>query len=166
MNEVTVYIGIGSNLGDRRMNCDRAVELVGDLPHSRLTSCSQWYLTRPWGVEGQDWYVNGAVSLETTLGPERLLNKLLSIEQDMGRIRKERWGARIIDLDILLYGRGVVDADALKIPHPLMHQRRFVLVPMVDLAPELIHPLLHLSMEELLRQCPEEGQQVIPLKEA
>jgi 2-amino-4-hydroxy-6-hydroxymethyldihydropteridine diphosphokinase len=116
-------------------------------------------------VEGQDWYVNGAVSLQTTLPPEDLLDRLLAIEKDMGRIRKERWGPRIIDLDILLYGREIVDTDTLKIPHPLLHQRRFVLVPMVDLAPGLMHPLLRLSMAELLRQCPEEGQQVVPLKE-
>ncbi|MBN2123347.1 MAG: 2-amino-4-hydroxy-6-hydroxymethyldihydropteridine diphosphokinase [Deltaproteobacteria bacterium] len=163
MSEERVYIGVGSNLGDRRRNCERAIEYMERLPHCRTTGCSGWYLTRPVGVEGQDWFVNGVASLETTLAPEVLLDGLLAIEEKMGRTRKEHWGPRIIDLDLLLYGQQVIETEHLKIPHPLMHQRRFVLIPMVDLAPELKHPLLDLGMVELLRQCPEGRQQVIPV---
>lgn len=161
----TAYIGIGSNLGNRHQNCLQAVDRIGRIPDVEVTGVSQWYLTKPVGVDGQDWYVNGAVSLDVKIKPQALLERLMSIEQAMGRVRKERWGPRVIDLDILLFGEKVIHEDNLIIPHPLMHLRRFVLVPMVDLAPGVIHPTTRATMPQLLKGLPDDDQEVVPVEE-
>jgi 2-amino-4-hydroxy-6-hydroxymethyldihydropteridine diphosphokinase len=96
-SETTAYIGIGSNLEDKRHNCLTAVEMVGQIPGSQLTGRSDWYLTKPVGVKGQDWYVNGVVSISTKIPALDLLQRLLAIESDMGRVRRKRWESRIID---------------------------------------------------------------------
>ena len=159
------YIGIGSNLGDRFQHCRAALEKIEKLAGCRVEAHSNWYLTKPVGVQNQDWYVNGVVSVSTTLTPQALLADLLAIEADMGRIRKSKWEPRIIDIDILLYGEKVIDEVHLKIPHPLMHLRRFVLVPLVQLDPGLVHPVMGLSMIELLEKIPQENQTVYPATE-
>lgn len=164
-SETTAYIGIGSNLEDKRQNCLTAVEMVEQIPGSELTGCSDWYSTEPVGVKGQDWYVNGVVSLSTKIPALDLLRRLLAIESDMGRVRRKRWESRIIDLDILLYGHEIINEKDLKVPHPLMHLRKFVLVPLVQLAPDLIHPSLGVTMAELLRRMTNIGQEVVPLKD-
>ena len=161
----TAYIGIGSNLGDKRDNCLKAVEMIGQFPDGRLTGQSDWYLTEPVGVEDQDWYLNGVLSLDTNKSPQDLLRSLMRIEAELGRIRRKRWESRIIDLDILLYGRDIIDEDNLTIPHPLMHLRKFVLVPMARLAPDLVHPSLGVTMSELLLKIPENGRVVSSLEE-
>jgi 2-amino-4-hydroxy-6-hydroxymethyldihydropteridine diphosphokinase len=161
----TAYIGIGSNLGDKEGHCLRAMDRLGRIPECGIIVRSDWYLTRPVGVEGQDWYVNGVASLGSEIPAEDLLYHLLLIEKEMGRVRTQRWASRIIDLDILLFGEEVINKEDLKIPHPLMHLRRFVLVPMAQIAPDLIHPSFGMSMEELLKRLPEDGQEVIPVKE-
>ena len=163
-SETTAYIGIGSNLEDKRQNCLRAVEMVEQIPGSELTGLSDWYLTKPVGVKGQDWYVNGVVSISTKIPAPDLLRRLLAIESDMGRVRRKRWESRIIDLDILLYGHEIINQKDLKVPHPLMHLRKFVLVPLVQLAPDLIHPSLGVTMAELLRRVMNNGQEVVPLE--
>ena len=160
----SVFIGIGSNLGDRQENCIRAVELMDRMADCRITGYSDWYLTKPVGVEGQEWYVNGVVSLTTDISPQDLLKRLLKIEANMGRIRIERWGPRSIDLDILMFGQEIIQESNLKIPHPRMHLRRFVLEPMTQLAPNLVHPELGLSMKVLLENLPDENQVVTRLK--
>ena len=160
----SVFIGIGSNLGDRQKNCLRAVELMDRMADCRITGYSDWYLTKPVGVEGQEWYVNGVVSLTTDISPQDLLKRLLKIEANMGRIRIERWGPRSIDLDILMFGQEIIQESNLKIPHPRMHLRRFVLEPMTQLAPNLVHPELGLSMKVLLENLPDENQVVTRLK--
>ena len=160
----SVFIGIGSNLGDRQKNCLRAVERMDRMADFRITGYSDWYLTKPVGVEGQEWYVNGVVSLTTDISPQDSLERLLKIEADMGRIRKERWGPRSIDLDILMFGQEIIQESNLKIPHPRMHLRRFVLEPMTQLAPNLVHPELGLSMKVLLENLPDENQVVTRLK--
>jgi 2-amino-4-hydroxy-6-hydroxymethyldihydropteridine diphosphokinase len=159
-HKTTAYIGIGSNLGGKRSNCLKAVERMGQISEIELTGRSDWYLTKPVGVRDQDWYVNGVVSMATKISAQDLLKRLIAIEADMGRVRKGRWGPRVIDLDLLLYGQDMIHDDNLTVPHPLMHLRKFVLVPMVQLAPDLIHPVLVLSMAELLRRIPEDGQVV------
>ncbi|UCB50645.1 MAG: 2-amino-4-hydroxy-6-hydroxymethyldihydropteridine diphosphokinase [Deltaproteobacteria bacterium] len=164
-SETTAYIGIGSNLEDKRHNCLTAVERVEQIPGSALTGRSDWYLTRPVGVKGQDWYVNGVVSISTKIPPRDLLGRLLAIESDMGRVRRKRWESRIIDLDILLYGHEIIKEEDLTVPHPLMHLRKFVLVPLVQLAPDLIHPSLGVTIAELLRRMTNNGQEVIPLED-
>jgi 2-amino-4-hydroxy-6-hydroxymethyldihydropteridine diphosphokinase len=164
-SETTAYIGIGSNLEGKRHNCLTAVERVEQIPGAALTGRSDWYLTRPVGVKGQDWYVNGVVSISTKIPPRDLLGRLLAIESDMGRVRRKRWESRIIDLDILLYGHEIIKEEDLTVPHPLMHLRKFVLVPLVQLAPDLIHPSLGVTMAELLRRMTNNGQEVIPLED-
>ena len=158
------YIGIGSNLGDKRANCEQAVERVGRIPGCRIVQCSPWFLTRPVGVEGQGWYLNGAASLEAKISAHELLSRLLEVESAMGRVRAERWGPRMIDLDLLLFGQEIISDQDLQVPHLLMHTRRFVLVPMVHLAPQLVHPVLRRTMAELLDRLEGEGQEVIPLE--
>jgi 2-amino-4-hydroxy-6-hydroxymethyldihydropteridine diphosphokinase len=158
------YIGIGSNLGDKRRHCAEAVERIGQIPDCQLNGSSDWYSTKPVGVEGQDWYVNGVVSLSVGISARQLLNRLQAIEAGMGRVRKERWEPRIIDLDILTFGREIIHEEDLEVPHPLMHLRKFVLLPLSHLAPDLIHPVLGVTMVDLLRRLPDDGQMVVPLK--
>jgi 2-amino-4-hydroxy-6-hydroxymethyldihydropteridine diphosphokinase len=159
------YVGIGSNLGDRYRNCLRAVEMMRDIRGCEGLEVSGWYVTRPVGVEGQEWYQNGVASLKASISCQDLLLNLRSIENRMGRVRRERWEPRVIDLDILLFGNDLIESEDLTVPHPLMHLRRFVLVPLADLAPALIHPILGLTITELLRQLPEAGQEVEAIKE-
>ncbi len=156
----TVFIGIGSNLGDKLKNCLRAIERIQEIPGCSLVARSDFYRTEPFGVRDQDWYVNGIISLETTITARDLLKHLLEIEEGMGRVREGKWGPRPIDLDILLFGEDMVDDKDLKIPHPFMHLRRFVLVPMVQLAPDLVHPVLGKTMSELVGRLSHKGQAV------
>ena len=125
-----------------------------------MTGRSDWYVTAPVGVKDQERYVNGVASISTELSAHDLLKMLVAIEQDMGRVRRKRWESRIIDLDLLLYGRELISEKHLTVPHPLMHLRRFVLVPMVDLETNLTHPSLGLTMSELLSRLPGDGQEV------
>jgi 2-amino-4-hydroxy-6-hydroxymethyldihydropteridine diphosphokinase len=156
----TAYIGIGSNLGDRHQNCLTALDMLQKSPGCELTGQSDLYVTEPVGVKDQEQYVNGVASISTELSAHDLLKRLLAIEQDMGRIRRKKWESRIIDLDLLLYGREMINEENLTVPHPLMHVRRFVLVPLVELEPNLTHPSLELTMSELLAQLPEDGQEI------
>lgn len=161
----TAYIGIGSNLGDKRNNCLQAVEEMGQIPGCKITGCSELYLTKPWGVEGQEWYANAVASLSTKISAQDLLKDLQAIEADMGRVRKEKWEARIIDLDILLFGDDIIDEENLKVPHPFMHLRKFVLVPLTQLASGLIHPSLGMTMDELLLKLPDDDQEIISFED-
>ena len=162
---VTAFIGIGSNLGDTRHHCIEAVERMEGISGCEVTGRSGLYLTEPVGVEDQGWYMNGVVSLITTIPALSLITILLSIETNMGRVRDKKWGPRIIDLDILMFGMEIIRSDTLTVPHPLMHQRRFVLAPMVDLAPDLIHPSLGKTMTELLLSIPEDDQIIRPVED-
>ncbi len=156
----TAYIGIGSNMGDPRSNCLNAVERIGRVNGCRITGLSGLYMTEPVGVEGQDWYVNGVASVDVDMPARSLLECLLAIETEMGRVKNGHWSSRIIDLDILLFSREIIHEKCLIVPHPLMHQRRFVLAPMADMAPDLIHPSIGKSMIELLQKIPENDQAI------
>ena len=158
------YIGVGSNLGDKVANCREAIRRVDSLGGCSVTARSGLYRTEPVDVEDQDWYVNGVIAVDTDLTPRDLLAQLMAVEASMGRVRKEKWEARIIDLDILLYGNHRMNEEGLIIPHPLMHSRRFVLVPLNQLDPQLVHPVLGKSMSQLLDVCGEAGQEIIPLR--
>ncbi len=158
------YIGIGSNMGEPQVHCLEAVNRLGELPVSRLTSLSRWYLSRPVGVVGQDWFVNGVAEIDTNLAARELLDALLGIEADMGRVRKQRWESRIIDLDLLLYGTRQIHEEELTVPHPRLHLRRFVLVPLADLNPALLHPVMGRAIGELLDSLDAVGQELVPLK--
>jgi 2-amino-4-hydroxy-6-hydroxymethyldihydropteridine diphosphokinase len=150
----SAYIGIGSNIGDKISNCRCAIEKMGRLPGCKITACSSVFKTEPEGVSEQDWFMNCVLQLTTTLSPFQLIQALLSIEYAMGRRRRRRWEARIIDLDILLFGQEVIRSRDLVIPHPLMHKRKFVLEPLAQLAPELIHPVLKVTIGHLLHGLP------------
>lgn len=162
----TAHIGIGSNLGHKRARCREAIEHIERLPGCTVKKRSSFYRTDPVGVEGQDWYVNAVIGIETDLSPHALLEVLLAIESHMGRKREKKWEARIIDLDLILYGNEILEEGHLTVPHPLMHVRRFVLIPMAEIAPERVHPVLGKTMKELLKDLPEEGQAVRPLEGA
>ena len=146
-----VYIGIGSNLGDRRAYTIDAIARIRELPTTKVVRCSSLYESEPLG-DAKTWFVNSVIELETELLPDPLLKKLLAIEEAMGRkrVKGKRWGSRIIDLDILLVDQDVIEKRTLKVPHPEMHKRRFVLMPLAELAPHVIHPQLGQSVSTLL----------------
>lgn len=156
----SAYIGIGSNIGHKIDHCKRAISLMGKLEGCSVRLQSPFYRTEPVGVEGQDTFVNGVVCVDTDLSALTLLKRLLKIETDMGRVRLKKWDARVIDLDILLFGSRVINKPDLIVPHPLMHLRRFVLTPLLQIAPDLIHPVLCQSIRELAGVLPENGQAV------
>ena len=158
------YIGIGSNLGDKPGNCRRAIEALGSNPRNLLVRCSPLYHTEPVGKTDQDWFVNGVVSLETSMDPRELLEFLLSIERKMGRVREEKWGPRRIDLDILFCGDQILNETDLQVPHPRLHERRFVLIPLQDVAPDLVHPVLGKTVSRILAEL-DTRERVIPLQE-
>jgi 2-amino-4-hydroxy-6-hydroxymethyldihydropteridine diphosphokinase len=146
-----VYIGIGSNLGDREKNCARAIELLRGKGIT-ITKKSSLYETEPWGIKDQPEFMNMAIAIETDLNPHELLALLQKVEVQIGRKKSYQWGPRLIDLDILLYDNIVIDEESLKIPHPLMHERDFVLRPLREIAPGMIHPVLKMNMGELLQR--------------
>ncbi|HUU41640.1 MAG TPA: 2-amino-4-hydroxy-6-hydroxymethyldihydropteridine diphosphokinase [Desulfatiglandales bacterium] len=154
MNDVIAYIGIGSNLGDKLSNCRHSIDRIGQLPECSVTARSSLFKTEPEGVSEQDWYANCVVEVSTMQNPSQILTGLMNIESNMGRVRKKRWEARIIDLDILLFGQKIIKSHHLLIPHPLLHKRRFVLEPLVQLAPDLMHPVLKVTMKQLLNRLP------------
>jgi 2-amino-4-hydroxy-6-hydroxymethyldihydropteridine diphosphokinase len=146
-----VYVGLGSNLGDRRANLREAEERLRQLPDTRIVKASSLYESEPLG-DAKTWFVNNALELETDLEPDELLKRTRAIETAMGRkrVKGKRYGSRIIDIDILLFDNQTVNKRTLKIPHPELHKRRFVLLPLAELAPSFTHPSLGSSLSELL----------------
>ena len=151
MSHITAYIGIGSNLGNPEENCTKAIEKISSIKDIKIISKSSFYQTEPIGGVQQDWFVNSAIEIETDLSPENLLSVLLSLELAMGRTRKEKWGPRLIDLDLLFYGNLVLDNKDLTLPHPEIQNRKFVLIPMSEIAENLIHPTLKKTIKTLLQ---------------
>lgn len=146
-----VHIGIGSNLGNREENCRNALRLISEKAGS-LIKQSSMYETQPWGVKDQPEFVNMAVEIETQAEPAVLLGILKGIEQELGRKETSRWGPRTIDLDILFYNDLVIETPDLCIPHPLLHEREFVLIPLGEIAPDKLHPVLKETVKELLSE--------------
>jgi 2-amino-4-hydroxy-6-hydroxymethyldihydropteridine diphosphokinase len=144
-----IYLGLGSNLGDRAANLRAAVRELP--PEVSVLVQSVVYETPPWGVEDQPGFLNMALKAETNLMPAALRDHVKRIERKVGRIETFRWGPRVIDIDILLYEDRIVDTPKLVIPHAQMHKRPFVLVPLVSIAPDVVHPALGLTMRELLQ---------------
>jgi 2-amino-4-hydroxy-6-hydroxymethyldihydropteridine diphosphokinase len=148
---VTAFIALGANLGDRAASIGAALDLLGDTAGVWVSRVSP-LLDNPavGGPADSPPFLNAVAQIETTLPPEALLDRLLEIESGLGRIRRQRWEPRTIDLDLILYGDVVMKTDRLTIPHPLMHERRFVLAPLSGIAPDLMHPLLKKTVSELL----------------
>ena len=151
------YIGIGSNLGDRKANAREAVDRVSKLPRTRIVRASSLYESEPLG-DAKTWFVNSVIEVETEFAPDELLKRLKAIEKAMGRkpVKGKRWGSRVIDLDILLCDQEIVEKRTLKVPHPEMHKRRFVLLPLAELAPHVVHPQLGQSVSALLATVKDE----------
>ena len=146
-----VHIGLGANLGDRERNIRRALALLNEMNVARVKRVSRLIETEPvGGPEGQGMYLNGAAEIETDLSPYDLLEALKTIEVSVGRMERERWAPREIDLDILLYENEIVRAPTLEIPHPRMCQREFVLRPLAEIAPGLVHPVTLMSIAQHL----------------
>lgn len=153
MHLETIFLGLGSNIGDRRSMLQRAMEAVAALPGTEVVRCSSIHETEPWGDVTQGWFYNCAVEIRSSLQPGHLLAAIKAIEQDMGRERVQRNGPRIIDIDILLFGSSVLRQDGLAIPHPAMTERLFVLIPLREIAAGVIHPIEKVTIEEMAKRC-------------
>jgi 2-amino-4-hydroxy-6-hydroxymethyldihydropteridine diphosphokinase len=149
-----VFLGLGSNRGDRAGALAKAEERLA-AKGFRTTARSALYLTEPVGGPPQEWFLNAVLQGETPLAPEELLAAGLEVERDLGRVRGERFGPRTIDIDLLLYGTERREGPGLTLPHPRMHERLFVLAPLAEIAPAVLHPALGLTAQEMLRRCPD-----------
>ena len=153
---VTAYIGLGSNLGDRHKNLEGAVERLSSV--GSLTALSSVYETKPWGVDGyQPRYLNQVAAVNTILNPLDVVTELLSIEYVLGRVREAKNVSRTLDMDLLLYGDTVVEASGVTVPHPRLHERAFVLVPLAQIAADLVHPVFGKSIAELTAESDRSG---------
>jgi 2-amino-4-hydroxy-6-hydroxymethyldihydropteridine diphosphokinase len=149
----TIYLSLGSNVGDREHNLRTAIDRLST-PDLQVLRASPVYETEPVDYTSQRWFLNLVVEAETTLFPKMLLSRTARIEHELGRVRTVAKGPRTIDIDILLYGKAVIETATLQIPHPRMAERRFVLAPLADLAPNLRHPVTHKTVRELLDAAP------------
>ena len=148
-----IYLGLGTNLGDKEANLDMAMEEIRKQV-GEILSLSAYYITEPWGFDSKNAFLNAVCKISTSLSPLDVLLTTQSIEKDLGRMKKSvngQYSDRPIDIDILLYNDIVLDSPNLTIPHPLMHKRTFVMEPLSEIAPELVHPVLHKSMKEILK---------------
>ena len=160
-----MYLSLGSNLGDRAGNLRKAVHRLSEL--GAVTAVSSLYETEPVEVERtQPWFLNCVVAIETGLMPKQFLSRTLALEQELGRRRIESKGPRTLDIDIVLFGNAIVDSAGLTIPHPAMHHRRFVLEPLVEIAPDVRHPILKRTGTELLNALPATAGATRRLKES
>jgi len=159
------YISAGSNMGDRLQNCRKGIEALTESGNSRILAQSCIYKTEPVDYEDQDWFINMMVKLETAHDPFQLLDHIEHIQRAAGRIQDPiRFGPRILDLDIILYDDCIIDSDRLVVPHPRMHKRRFVLKPICDIDPAIIHPVLKQEMQFLLKRLGQDKQKVFAYK--
>ncbi len=153
----TAFIGFGSNIGDRVAACEAALARLGASDGVRVAAVSDLFRSDPVGIVDQPWFVNGVAEVETPLSPIDLLNRLIEIEAEMGRVRLVKNGPRIIDLDLLLYGDTRLDETTLTLPHPRMLERHFVLVPLLQLAPHGRHPVTGEPLRVALARLPGDG---------
>lgn len=162
MEKHTAYIGAGSNIGNKLLNCQNALDSLTRSGISVLKERSPFYKTEPVDYLDQDWFINVVAKIETTLDPFQLLNQINSIEQKAGRARiPVKFGPRILDLDIIFYDDLVTNTSELIIPHPRMHKRRFVLQPICDIDPTVVHPVFKKDVKHLLDHLGEDGQRVV-----
>lgn len=159
---INVYLALGSNVGDRAAHLQAAQDLIHQ--HiGKVARRSHLYETEPWGNTQQDPFLNRVIMVNTTLSPREVLEAIAKIERQLGRQRQgqEKWGPRTIDIDILFYGRRVIRDKGLEIPHPELHKRAFILVPMLELAPDLEHPVFKKPMDQLYMECSDPSEVVM-----
>lgn len=156
MNEYSVFLLLGANLGEREAMLAKAAQLIAE-QIAPITAQSYLYETAPWGVTDQPAFLNQVLELKTALLPEEVLAQTLVIEKRLGRERRMRWGARVIDIDMLYFADVILETEELHLPHPRLHQRRFTLVPLAEIAPDFVHPVLQKTNRELLNECTDEG---------
>ena len=169
MDQHIVYLSIGSNIGDKKKNLENAITRLNKLTEIDVAGVSPFYKTQPQNYTDQDWFVNAALKIKTLLGPQELLAVLKAVEKDLDKEGKSfRFGPRVIDLDIIYYEDLILKTKTLEIPHPRMHERCFVLIPICDIGAHTIHPVLNCRSDELLKKIKkQETQKVILLdKEA
>ena len=150
------YIGIGSNLGDKIHHCEKAISAILKIDRHKLLAKSSLFKTQPIGYTSQGWFVNGVIKIETDLEAPELLRTLKTIESQLGRTKTFRWGPRTIDLDILFFDDNEIHTEELQIPHPLIQDRQFVLIPMAEIDRNLIHPVFKKTVQELLNNLKED----------
>ncbi len=159
----TAYISIGSNMGNKLLNCQNGIAALPKSGKSVLKARSRFYKTEPVDYTDQDWFINAMVKIETSLDPFQLFNELKSIEQAAGRTCDiVRFGPRVLDLDIILYDDQVIETPQLTVPHPRMHERRFVLQPLCDMDPGVVHPVLKKEARQLLTPFNDDEQRIVP----
>jgi len=162
----TAYISTGSNMGEKLENCRKALAALDRTDTVQIESMSRFYLTEPMDYSDQPWFVNAAAKIRTSLNPDDLLAVLKSFEVEYGRVDGGvRFGPRSLDFDIIFYNDIIIETPQLTVPHPRMHNREFVLRPISDLAPEMIHPVFNKSIRELLDDLSAQNQQCIPMEE-
>jgi 2-amino-4-hydroxy-6-hydroxymethyldihydropteridine diphosphokinase len=154
MSDVVAYLLLGSNLGDRAAYLQQARQTLAATAGA-IVAASSYYETAAWGLEDQPAFLNQVLAVRTALPASELLAACQATEQQAGRERKQHWGARTLDVDILLYGQEIIATPTLVVPHPALPARRFALVPLAEIAPQLLHPQLHQTVAELLANCPD-----------
>ncbi|MEW6615407.1 MAG: 2-amino-4-hydroxy-6-hydroxymethyldihydropteridine diphosphokinase [Thermodesulfobacteriota bacterium] len=152
------YIGLGSNQGDKIKYCNEAIKEISKYKGNLILDRSSFYRTEPWGKEDQDWFINCVIKLQTLLGAPELFKVLQKIETKLKRVKRDRWGPRTIDLDILFFNNEVINKPEVRIPHSMIQARKFELVPLSEICPELIHPVLNKSVMELLEETKDDKE--------
>ncbi len=155
----TCYILFGSNMGDKKRLFGQACSLINNRC-GPIVAISSAYDSEPWGFEAEEWFLNRLVVVETCLSPDALMEQLLGIESELGRVRapeRDGYASRTVDLDILYYGDRVVRTEMASVPHPRLHLRRFALLPLCELVPDMVHPVLQCTQKELLEACPDDS---------
>ena len=161
------YIALGSNVGNKLLHCQRAISEILKIDRHRLLAQSSFYKTQAIGYPDQDWFINGVIKVETELEPHKLLRFLKAIESSLGRKETFRWGPREIDLDLLLYDEEEIHSEVLVLPHPHLHERQFVLIPLAEIDPNLVHPVSKKTVQQLLNNLKEDqGVEKVPPRDS